>query len=69
MHSLLIACDRDGGVLKWGSTTEQEKIGQTLDIFEERNDMTCRCGRVREEEEYDVYQVFSISLLEEVLPH
>jgi hypothetical protein len=28
--------------------------------------MTCRCGRVRKEEEYDDYQIFSLSLWEEV---
>lgn len=31
---------------------EKEKIGQTLDILGGRANMTCRCGRVRAEEEY-----------------
>ena len=40
-----------------------EKIGQTLDIFEGKNNMTCRCGRVREEEEckFDDYQIWGAS--------
>lgn len=44
-----------------GKCMEKEKIGQALDILGGRANMTCRCGRVRTEEEYRYadYQIVS----------
>ena len=50
---------------------EKEKIGQTRDILGGRDSMTCRCGRVRGEEEYRYadYQIVSFSFWRMFLPN